>query len=65
MDFLATVLQGCIQSSGGSSRTGTFHRIPVTVGYITCSVNDTPNLGRYVTCLEVVKPVTAGYMPVV
>ena len=30
-----------------------------------CSVNDTPNLGRYVTCLEVVKPVTAGYMPVV
>ena len=30
-----------------------------------CSVNDTPNLGRYVACLETVKPVTAGYMTVV
>ena len=28
----------------------------ITVDYTTCNVNDTPNPGRYVACLEVILP---------
>ena len=38
------------------------HPVPITVGYNTCSVMDTPNLGRYKASLEAVPPpITAGY----
>ena len=40
----------------GNKRIGVFHTITLTAGYTTCSVNDTPNLERYVASFEAVPP---------
>ena len=54
-EHFATVSQGRIRTSDHSQRTGPFHPMPITAGYTDCSVNDTPNFGRYVASLEVVQ----------
>ena len=50
----ATVSQSCIWTLDDSWRTGAFCPMPLTANYTARSLNDTPNLARYVASLEAV-----------